>query len=727
MPRNMQTSRYSLPPGIEGVPGTPISSSKYNMAMRDLETDMNAVRPVEMGGTGVATMPALMEKLDKRDLESLAALKADTTASYPAGTVFFLRKEGYAMQVVASDPHVTTAGGVMLRAVNGDLAAYGADGVNDQPAFARAVAAGGDVRLSAGNYPTDGQLDTASGFSLRAAQGAVIKPRKQSQTGSILTNVTQATSGRAQSGVLLDNIQMDMANYIAPVYFIATGGTTTSVILPSSASSTSEAYTGLILQFMSGALAGQYRFITGYVGSTRTATLNTALATAPASGVSVAIGYNDNATGWAWGLKNIQFNGGLIENVPASKQIPFGQGGKAVNLEQGVQGASGRLPNSRNVGAHFFLQGKSGTIGGVSAAVTGVALHLGHAENAGSFVTVVNLDNIAGISASPDELCAVLTNGTYHNAGHNPWRVVGTDQQKSGIINLGGANGVTISDVRGFNDTTYPGTTPGYPTDYPSRVGYGLAGNVGALIWGHARNSELRHIHHGGDLDCVVRVGRCRAVGDDGGPTGFATQMRGWNMSGIKVAGTVQNIVTRDALLPSSAAEITGYWQIEVESCSGTILPAGWTNGSSLTLDLSEVSSGKRVIGTASQIVKRGNLFAALPDGTTDLRTMDRRTFTLNDDQADGFIPLSPQGLLHITSQSSLLQNIVRYRLDGTAPQIQELLPTAGFATRTGGLGGTTGADDFFTVAAGTNGIIYLENRRGAPITVTVTIPTTGV
>ena len=53
MPRD-GSGNYSIPPGTEGFPDTTIESAKYNIFIADVETDLNAPRPISSGGTGAA-------------------------------------------------------------------------------------------------------------------------------------------------------------------------------------------------------------------------------------------------------------------------------------------------------------------------------------------------------------------------------------------------------------------------------------------------------------------------------------------------------------------------------------------------------------------------------------------------------------------------------------------------------------------------------------------------
>lgn len=51
MPRN-GFGTYSLPANTEGIPDEVIESARYNAFLADLVSDLNAVRPVNAGGTG---------------------------------------------------------------------------------------------------------------------------------------------------------------------------------------------------------------------------------------------------------------------------------------------------------------------------------------------------------------------------------------------------------------------------------------------------------------------------------------------------------------------------------------------------------------------------------------------------------------------------------------------------------------------------------------------------
>lgn len=59
MPRD-GSGVYHTPVGTDGVPDTTIESSKYNINVHDIETDLNTPRPIVAGGTGATSATAAM-------------------------------------------------------------------------------------------------------------------------------------------------------------------------------------------------------------------------------------------------------------------------------------------------------------------------------------------------------------------------------------------------------------------------------------------------------------------------------------------------------------------------------------------------------------------------------------------------------------------------------------------------------------------------------------------
>ena len=598
-------------------------------------------------------------------------------------------------------------------------------GLSDVDDMTDLVARGGGIVDE--DASIDGVFETQADLRLQFDPGVTVKQTKRSVVGAFLTNVVIGDAAdRIQSHIEIDGGIISGEDYPAPeVYAVVTHGAET-VTLPSGASSVSGYYVGMFIQVLDGVTAGNFtsRLITAYNGTTKVITATPALSgpQIPPIGSFVQIGYNDNAVGFAWGGENIRIRDGISKDYPMSAMTPPGLGGKGLNFEQGTKDAvvSGRTFENCYTGLYVNAHPGDHT-NGYPKWVQAIRASDLHFEMCGSAITAGILDGIAAIPDDPALLQASISNFTYHNCGHAPLRIVGSDQQKSGIINLMGAYGLLISDGLGYNDASYVTDAGGYPTDFAARSGYGLTGPIGAVIWGHARATTIRNIQHSGDADAAVHIGRVRALGDDAPPSGVVSTLIGWNIDGLSVYGAVGKIVSRDTTVGFNANQIFGHWRIAVTSAT-LLLDTGLTTGTGWTLELTEIPTGKTVIGTAAQILARGNTFADYPSGTTDLRTQDRRTFTIADDAVASFTPISATGILTLSSATNLLQNVVRYETDPT-PQCDLFLATVNTAATTGVLTGTTGSDGNFTISAASDGKVYLENRRGSSVTVTITIP----
>jgi hypothetical protein len=57
------SGNYTLPANTQAVSGDPISSTKYNTLVQDLEADANTDRPIVAGGTGASTASAARTNL----------------------------------------------------------------------------------------------------------------------------------------------------------------------------------------------------------------------------------------------------------------------------------------------------------------------------------------------------------------------------------------------------------------------------------------------------------------------------------------------------------------------------------------------------------------------------------------------------------------------------------------------------------------------------------------
>jgi hypothetical protein len=620
---------------------------------------------------------------------------------------------------------------------------YGALGgsTNDKTAIQAAWDAGAAAKASvliAQPMRAAGELTIEDDLDVKWNNGAWTRQTAFSTSGSFIENLRSSSADAASimANITLRNAQIDGSLFPAAIELEVASSTATTVTFTAAASAVDDFYLGMCLEDASGANGGGLRIVTDYVGSTRTATHTTAWSSNPTAGTKILAGWNDNAMGFAAGVSAISITGGFLKNYPANKMVPSGTGGKGINFEQGV--TNGRMSgvHVEDCGTAFFVQGVDGTYtNGSKRRAAGILLSDLSAKNCGSALTIAGVNSSADPDGDSDDSMIVAVGLTYENAGHSPWRIVSSDQQKSGIINFLEAQNVSISDVRGRNDATYPNTSPGYPTDYTARVGYGLSGNIGAMVWGWGRNLKINGFVHHGNVDNVIVVRRGRALGDDAGATGAPQNCFNWSFRGLEHHGVINEYVIRidpTAGLRVAANELTGEIEVSVNGSfvTGGIVDPNMSAFSSLTLTVRDHVNLKTIIGTPAQIYAAGNTFASFPSGVTDLRVQALRNariegieYTLADDTAVAVTPPRAAGMLLITSDTSLLRVFVGFRTTGGAQCVAVGTEPASFtADNTDGtLTGTTGVDTEFTVRASSAGSLYFENRRGASVTFRVT------
>lgn len=574
-----------------------------------------------------------------------------------------------------------------------------------------------------------GQLTTDDDLEVHWNNGAWTYQTGFSATGSFIQNLRPNSSAAAsiQSNILLVNPQIDGSLFPDPVPLEVASSTANTVTFTAAASPIDGFYVGFILEDVSGANTGGLRIVTGYVGATRTATHTTAWVVNPSAGNIILAGWNDNGGGFAAGMSDVTIDGGFIKNYQANRMVPSATGGKGWNFEQGV--TNGRMTNLRveDCGTSFFVQGVDGAFAnGAKRRTSPIQLTGLSAKNVGSLVTLAGLNSAASPDGDADDSMIVVTDVTYENAGHSPWRIVPSDHQKSGILNFLEAQNVIVSNIRGRNDGTYPSIAPGYPTDYAARCGFGLTGSIGAMIWGHGRNLRVDGFVHSGNVDNVIVVRRGRALGDDAGPTGAPRNCFNWQFKGIEHHGVINEYVIR--IDPTvgfrvAAGELTGNIEVSVNGGFVTLglVDPNMASFTTVTLTINDHVGGQTIIGTPAQIFAAGNTFASFGTGTTDLRKVDRRlnsvsiikTATIADDSVFSWtVPAGATSfelLLHNGSSSG--RGVLSW--NGTDWSIATQ-PAAVIETSTSVLTGTTGTDVRLTVSK--NGTtIYVENRLGAP------------
>ncbi len=238
----------------------------------------------------------------------------------------------------AAQTNVTSVGTLTGLSLSGGIS--GATTIGSSGAFTNSLATAstsnttGALILSGGigiSNATDassstngGSFTTAGGMSIAkqlyvgtnlTVGGNLIITGTTTTINSTTTNITDNTlilnSGPAgtgyDAGILTQRFQNnnaagtgDVVNDTAKATFaLNTGSTTTTLVLPAGASSVDNFYTNWWVKITSGTFVNSVRQITNYVGSTRTATLNTTLSGSPVSGNTISL-YNKGYTGIVW-------------------------------------------------------------------------------------------------------------------------------------------------------------------------------------------------------------------------------------------------------------------------------------------------------------------------------------------------------------------------------------------------------------------------------------------
>jgi hypothetical protein len=560
----------------------------------------------------------------------------------------------------------------------------------------------------------DGDIIFDSGADVRDGR---IDFNDWSSTGSLGKSVDPNSSAAAsiKSDMRFSNITFDGTDYPGLAQFtLPAGSTTTSVVLPASASDVDDFYKGRIIQFATGPAAREFSFTGSYVGATRTLTLNKALSAAPQAGDIALYGWNDNLLSLIAGVSDVVVDGCTFQNLDGTDMVSSAGGGKGFAFDTGITNGSVSNSTFRNLSVGLWAQGRDGTFGnGEKERAVGVQFTNNYFNNVGAPVVIAGLTGSTVPDGDADDAMMLVDGVTYENCGHNARRLVGSDQQKSGILNFLEAANTTVTNVRGRNDLSYPT----WPTDFPSRVGYGLTGNVGAMIWGQMRHVRISNFSHHGDVDDIIVMSRGRALGDDAaGQGGIIRNCYGLHFDGIEHHGTANHVIRLDdnPALRMSVAELTGTMQVVVGVLTVGICGAGMENFDKLTLDVQERASGKRIVGTPQQIMAAGNTFASFSEQYTDLRLPRTHRFTL----ASGAVLAIPTpygaGTFHCgnsgISPASNIWGTLHYNT--TANTALEGTAIGSFIVKsTGVLTPDAVVDTRLRISAANDGNIYIKNN----------------
>lgn len=237
------------------------------------------------------------------------------------------------------------------------------------------------------------------------------------------------------------------------------GQTTTTVVLPSSASSVDEQYRDCELITVSGANAGRITPIKSYVGSTRTLTLpaNRALANACSSGDVIVIKLGTARSIYTDGLETTSISSGAGSLIAKLTN----KNGRKLFVKAGTQSTLAVTPSGSN-NNYKLTAWAAGTDGdsvtfrvldpgtpsaSLSVSVSGVAITANLATNGSSTITTTSIELVAAINNSIEASKLVYAESTESSVG-------GTVTALS-VTNLSGGAASTGSDS---NDGLSPET-----------------------------------------------------------------------------------------------------------------------------------------------------------------------------------------------------------------------------------------------------------------------------
>lgn len=437
---------------------------------------------------------------------------------------------------------------------------------------------------------------------------------------------------------------------------------------------------------------------------------------------------NDNAMGWAHGAGYVRIIGGHVKNFEFSWS-GGGAGGKGNNFEGGVYNSSCVGLVVENCGVGVFAQGYAGSYStGALKAVTGILYRDILAINCECAAAALGIDTSNEPDGSPAVMEVVFDGITAKNCGNAPNRPVTANFEKSGVFCIGEGQNVTMRRLRVYNDVAY--SSPTWPAGGSNVVGAGLTGVLGAVLWINGRDITIEDVEATGNWEAVVRFNRCRALGEDAAPTAKPLNNFNINIDGVKVYQTVTSGVALASVVALDSnvgaviinSEISATIRNIVVDTPAAIVDTTLNGISNINLDVTERSSGKRVIGTGDQIHDHFSNFAECAFARADLLTKGF-TVQLIDDEVTTFAAPSIDGFLEMrvgtpSGSATGISGTFVYNFTGSAFIEGIPLPTnveVGTTELTTDSG--SGTDGKLCLAAVITGrTFYVKNRRAATL-----------
>ncbi len=365
---------------------------------------------------------------------------------------------------------------------------------------AKNIYVGGNAVVS-GNLTVNGTTTTIYSTSASVADNTMI------------LNSGPAGSGK-DSGFLVQRFQNDnntgsgdVVSDTEKLSTTITSATTTSITLASGANTNNEYYTNWWIKITSGAANNNVRKIISYDGTSRVATLSTAMTATPTNGATVNL-YNKQFSTMIWQESTKSFTPAFVSSDSTSTVDIIDRANMIINkvnvidTTQSTTSTSGSITTSGGVGINNTTDASSSTNGGALTVAGGAAI-------AKSVQVGTNI-SIGGNTITPTQ-ASYLSGSTAGTATANKAVVLGASGEIGTIASL------TATDIYGSIKTpvqtqiTSVGTlsslsvsgniTAGSNTITPTQVGY-----LSSVVAGTAAANKVLVLGASGDIGTITSL-----------------------------------------------------------------------------------------------------------------------------------------------------------------------------------------------------------------------------
>lgn len=477
--------------GFVAVDGTNLPGV-YQLGLPDaaLATGANSVVVMLKGATNMA--PVLME-IQLTDIDINDGVRAGLTAlpNVASGSAGAIPTTGTgANQISLSSGLVTLAGVTHTGAVIPTVTT-----VTNSPILATGTASAGaantitlQTAVGANNVIVGASINIVGGTGIGQTRGVIA-----------YDNSTKIATVDRPFTVTPDNtsVYVVAGGQVQPILTLNAGtaqaGASTSITLASGASATDNLYNECSVQIVGGTGVGQIRAITGYVGSTKVATVDRAWSTNPDStSIYVVVLANLAATNGSGAISTVSAVSGAVGSVTGNvggnvvgtvASVTGNVGGNVTGSVGSVTGSVGSVTSAVTVGTNNDKTSYS------LAALDSLNLHSGTAQT-GSTSTTIKL--ASGAESTNDNLYRGCVVKIYGGTGASQARVITAYTASTRVATVDRAWIVTPDNTSTYavlaldlpaSDTSLQVVASGVNGNVTGSVG-SVTGNVGGNITG---------------------------------------------------------------------------------------------------------------------------------------------------------------------------------------------------------------------------------------------------